>query len=258
MSTDQSPERSNHASEALASVGRLLSQIAAFAVAASSISVLTGWLQASAYYSAIGAPWATSLMSTTDFMRQSWSLMSAVFLSGFTCIQMLMAGTATAKGLKRFCVWTLFIGIALFVPGILPDSWFKPSLVRACSMLAGFAYGIAAGTTLAELVGSLAESSLRWNGYHLSLISFTLTFGLWSAPNYVGRAQADLDGDYRTSSLSMLSLTEDSVSGPDWRLVSMLQGQMLVMTLEPLRENRTFKLVPPSGLMTIYGRASGG
>jgi hypothetical protein len=248
--TTESSANSSKALSAANTVASLLPQIAAAAAGASVLGLFAGWREATAYFSGLGAPWFVASLSPTMLVGRAVGLVGMLGLFAFLSIYNLSLGHATAKGLRRWSIILLVIAMALFVAEMLPDRWISKNTAYVCSMLGALVVAISAGLTIGEVVARLADSGLAWNGYQVWLLYSVVFLGLMQAPDRMGAAKAQLDGDIKNSGLPKIEMSP-ATPGKEWRLVYPLGSQLLVMSLGEKIDAHTFRVVDANAVIEI-------
>ena len=80
---------------------RLFPQVVAALVSLSALGYYIGWREASAYYAALGAPWAVSMLPSVALLQLSADIALFIGLSAFFGFNNLATGHVTAKRLSR-------------------------------------------------------------------------------------------------------------------------------------------------------------
>lgn len=246
------PEREQTLKSASA-VYSLLRHIAGAVVGLSALAYLAGWREASAYYSKLGAPWVLSILSTAQIMQQSIELISVVAIFSFLSVLKLLNKASSADSFRHWSIYMMGGATLLYGGGLALKQWLGPGAAYVCSILAGIMWAISAGLTVGELIGRLTETNLRWESRHLWLVYFAVWCGLFVAPDYMGRAQAEIDSNPK---LSKLPVVNSSVlpSAGQWRLVSTFSGQALLSQLAEKKEDRRFRIIAITDISEIRSR----
>lgn len=250
MSNTAVPNPANSTLRSASVVFGLLPQLAGLVAGLSALALLAGWREASAYYSELGAPWATGMLAPTHFFLLSASIVITIGMFTVLSVYWLTEQLATAT---KLCRWSLIILVpaGIFVLASLdPWHWFSIMTVYLCAV--GYAHLIAAaaGLTVGELIASLAEQEMKWHSYHVWLMYWVVFVGLLQAPDRVGTAKALLDGDLQSSKLPVVSIVAP-VTSRDWRLVTTINGSFLVVALTSMRENRAFRVLGANEIAEI-------
>lgn len=232
---------------------RLLPQFVGILVSVSAVAYFAGLREATAYFSYLGASWAVSLLSSTDIVQRSIPLIYPIAVTIFLVVVGLLDTSATSSGLRRL---SLAIGIAcviaLFVP-LISEPWISPLAAHVSSYIAGVLWAVLAGLGVGQLIARRKEGDTHWQAYHLWMVYLVILYGLWMAPDQMGRSRAELDAHARESLLPRVT----SSQLPDteiWRLVGPLGNQMLVMRPSDEPKHRVFRIVENSDLSEIHRR----
>jgi hypothetical protein len=139
---------------------------------------------------------------------------------------------------------------SLFFSDVLLSKWLSAAQAYFAAFLVAWAYAAAAGLTVAELLGHLKLSDWRMNPTHLGLIYWAIFFGLFTAPDHLGRARAAYHLDPIASSLPVVDLP-GSPPGVKWRLVHVADGRALLVSPAKERQNCTFRVIEAKDLPSI-------
>lgn len=237
--------------EATGSIVGLMPKIAGFVVGFSGLAFFVGWLEASAFYREFGAEWVLPLLSPTQIIRTSTSLISLIVLSTLLSIYGLTQGISSEKGIRRWGF--IFGGLAILTLGasIAVEGRLSLSAVNVFAWGAGALMAIFAGLTIGELVARLATDKLLWGKHHIWLLQYVVVFGLMQAPMIMGRAQSNLKSDPRSSRLPTVTFSSPGVQG-EWRLVGAVGDGLLLVSLASKKESHRFKLASASDISEIF------
>ncbi|HEJ8532332.1 TPA: hypothetical protein SMJ97_002998 [Klebsiella oxytoca] len=225
----------------------LLPQIAGLIVGFTSLAYIIGWSEASSYYSELGAPWATSLLTPTQVMQTSISLISIIAIVTFVSVVGLVEQTAGVKGLRRWSIIFLILAAIAYASSFVLDNRASASVLVIISSIL---WAVSTGTTMGELIGCLALQGIRWGGYEVYLLYFIIFYGLSQAPGVMGKSRAHLVTDSYSTSLPKVTLVGTT---PDmWRLVGPCGDKFLLISLEQEQKGRLFKLVASESITLIH------
>ncbi|HBB2682975.1 TPA: hypothetical protein J9677_002357, partial [Escherichia coli] len=103
MSTNHLPNTDNTL-RATGVVLGLLSQLAGLIVGFTALAYIIGWKEASAYYSELGAPWVTSLLTPTQVMQTSIPLISTIAVVTLISVAELASQNIGVRWLRRWAI----------------------------------------------------------------------------------------------------------------------------------------------------------
>ncbi|MGB4781516.1 hypothetical protein [Candidatus Methylomirabilis sp.] len=244
------PKISNEALKAATSVASLLPQVAAAAAGASVLGLFAGWRDATAYFSSLGASWFMTALTPSMLIQRAAGLMGLLVLFAFLSIYNLTHGAATAKGLRKYSILLVVAATVLFIVPTLAERWVGKQVVYYCSVAGAFASAISAGLTIGEVVARLVDDELAWGGYHVWLLYLAVSFGLMQAPDRMGYARAQVDGDQKTSSLPKVEVVSGAPEKA-WRLVMIAGNQFLLVSLGETPHSHTFRVVDANAISEI-------
>jgi hypothetical protein len=235
---------------ATGSVLGLLPQIAAFSIGFTGLAYITGWRETSAYYRELGAPWATSLLSSAQVMQASIWLIALISTFAFVSVLALVEKNVGQRGLRRWSiVFMVLAAVALALSWALEgrvSASATNSLLTATSLF----YAIAAGTTIGELIACLALQEFKWGGYEVFLLYFVVLYGLSQAPSIMGESRARLATTPTSNTLPTVVLT--GTAPGTWRLVGGCGDKLLLISLSADRQGRKFRLVGPESVEEVH------
>jgi hypothetical protein len=218
-----------------------LPQIGGALAGISALAYVAGRNEAQSYFYELGAPWAFSMMPVSRLVQDSVWLMTTVSLMAFLSLLGLLEKRSTAKTLKRWSLIWAGAAIIAYLPNIVPDGWISPRVAQPLALMTGFFWALSAGLTVGELIATLKDSSLKWGPYHLWLIYFIFLFGLIQAPRAQGSARAAIDSDPKNSALPVIAPVGSS--DESWRLITLIDGKLLLGRLSPNPKDRAFRLL---------------
>ena len=239
---------------ATGSVLGLLPQIGGFAVGFTGLAYITGWRETSAFHRELGAPWATSLLTPAQVMQTSIWLITLISMFAFISVLALVEKNVGQKGLRRWSIFFLGSALIVYFFSLALEGRVSASTTNLLLGATAFFWAIAAGTTVGELVASLALQEFKWGGYEVFLLYFLVLYGLSQAPALMGESRARLAGEPGSNSLPKVTLTGAAPGA--WRLVGACGDKLLLVSLTPDRQGRLFKLVGAESIGEISATGS--
>ena len=236
--------------QAAAAVVRPLLTAASGLVGIAALAYLIGWKETSAYYSAFGAPWITSMLSPSRIAQSSAWVIWITLLFGFTSIYSIAADDATHHGMRKWGIITLSIGLAIGAFDSFEPEWLPFQIKALLLSLAAFLFAVSAGLPIAEVVARFKEDGFRWHSYYLWLFFFVIMLTFHWAPARMGEARARLNMLSETTSLPILSI-KDSTNTKEWRLLEVVEGNAVLVVLGKTRDLDEFRVVPLSELQNV-------
>lgn len=239
------------------SITGLLPKLGGLVAGLSALALFFGWKEASTYYSELGAPWVTGMLSTSKLIQFSASQISAVGIFALISIYLLTQQAVTEKSLRQWTLIILFPALLLLTIGFLPSNWFNFSPTTIYFCLTGFAFlmSIAAGVTIGELIAGLSNNKMAWSKYHFFLMHWVIAYGLFQSADINARATAEFNGNLNNSKLPVVSLVTP-VTGKEWRLVTNIDSSFLVVSLAATKDERTFRILSSSEISGIKSTRS--
>ena len=235
---------------ATGSVLGLLPQIAAFSIGFTGLAYITGWRETSAYYRELGAPWATSLLSSAQVMQASIWLIALISTFSFVSVLALVEKSVGQNGLRRWSIFFLALAAIAFASSWALEGRVSASATNSLLGATSLFYAIAAGTTIGELIACLALREFKWGGYEVFLLYFVVLYGLSQAPTIMGESRARLAAT--PTSISLPSVVVAGAAPGTWRLVGGCGDKLLLISLAADRQGRKFRLVGPESIAEIH------
>lgn len=234
------------------SITGLLPKLGGLVAGLSALALFFGWKEASTYYSELGAPWVTGMLSTSKLIQFSSSQISAVGIFALISIYLLTQQAVTEKSLRRWTLIILLPALLLLTIGFLPSSWFNFSTTTIYSCLTGFVFlmSIAAGISIGELIAGLSNNKMVWSQYHFFLVYWVIWYGLFQSIDINARANAEYNGNLKSSNLPIVFLAVP-VPGKEWRLVTNIDSSFLVVSLAETKGDRVFRILSASEISSI-------
>ncbi|MEQ4902594.1 hypothetical protein [Enterobacter hormaechei] len=235
---------------AAGSVLGLLPQITGLAVGFTGLAYIIGWKESSAYYRELGAPWASSMLTSVQIMQTSISLITIIFAIAFCSFVALLENKAGMKGLRRWSIFFLVLASITYCSSFIFDKHVSSNLLVG---ITGFFWAIATGTTVGELIACLALRELKWSGYEVYLLYFILAFGIFYAPILTGESRAKIDADFTSNRLPTVRLNENKIN--EWKLLGPCGDNFLLITQSTDKKGRLFKVVAAESISEIKATA---
>jgi len=224
----------------------LLPQLAGLVVGLGAVAYVIGWREATAFYNGLGAPWATSLLTTSQVTRSSIWIVSMIGLFFVLSVYMLTQQSTSAKSLRLWSV--LFMGIAaalyivfFFVP---------PAAAGLFAAGMSMCWSCSTGLTLGELVASLATSKMQWHAYHVYLLYFVVTFGLVFVSDTLGSLRAKTILETRGARLAEVKIN-GQINDSNWRLVAPVGSELLVVSFPGNSDKHKFVITAVRNVNSI-------
>jgi hypothetical protein len=146
------------------------------------------------------------------------------------------------------CVAILLVAIFL---QFAATSWLSATKAYVAAFAGGWLFAIAAGITIIELIVRLRLANWEFQKHALvMLISWAILVGLFIAPDQTGRARAEYHLDATATPLPVVDLPGSS---PElkWRLVHIIDGRALLISVAKERQNSTFRVIEAKDLPNI-------
>ena len=257
MKKSDIPETIHETVKTTDSITGLLPKLGGLAAGLSALAMFFGWKEASTYYSELGAPWVTGMLSTSKLIQFSASQISAIGGFALLSIYFITQNAVTERSLRRWGLIALAPGILLLICGLLPSNWFNfsPKAIFFCLTGASFLMATSAGITIGELIASLSNKKMVWSQYHFFLVHWVIAYGLLVSTDINARATAEFNGNLKNSKLPIVSLVTP-ITGKEWRLVTDIDNSFLVVSLAEKKEERVFRILNASEISSIKSTSS--
>ena len=166
MSTNHLPNADNTLRATGVVVG-LLSQLAGLIVGFTALAYIIGWKEASAYYSELGAPWVTSLLTPAQEIQTSIPLISTIADVTLISVAGLVSQHIGVRGLRR---WAFIFIILATITYLLSLAMDNRTSVTVLIFISSMLWAVSTGATIGELIGCLALKEIKWGGYEVSVL----------------------------------------------------------------------------------------
>lgn len=235
---------------ASAALGVRLAQVTGFAAGLVTIGLLVGWRELSSYYATLGAPWVIETLPPSRFVHAAAGLLGAITVAALVSIYLLSQRQANARGLRRWSIAAGLVACVLLAASTLPQEHVSLSTSHLLSSLSSTVFALSVGLAVGELVALLADQGLKWNSYMVSVVQFVVLFGIFLAPSQVGTSRAKMHLDPASSTLPTIAAAQ--LPGTrQWRLVAVLDGTALLITLPASNQKPAFRYVAPTEISEI-------
>lgn len=232
-----------NSTKSVTTIVRLLPQVVAALVSLSALGYFIGWGEASVYYATLGAPWAISMLPPFALLQLSASIILMMVMFGFVAF---MIGIPV-KALGWITAVILFAALALL---FVPPGRLSTDKVYVAAEIGGYLYAAAAGLAIVELVGLLKLANWSFQKRHFHLVYIAILFGLFVAPQQLGRARAEYHLDPSSTALPAVDLP-GSPTDLKWRLVHIIDGRALLISPAKERQNSAFRVIEAKDLPSI-------
>lgn len=243
METDTKP--SQPAIESAANLFSVSTKLAGGAVLFTGLAYLVGWQRMQSYYSKIGASWAVSLLSPNQMILEAVPLLIPFFAFALLSLGRLLSDNGATERLERWSLVTTALGSAASLASLFLASLIGPTSACVLAYVSCIVIFVSAGLQVGELIGRFADAEMKWASRHVTLVHSVIFAGLLTGPIVIGQAQAIKDTTPKASSLA----TVKTSNGEQWRLISPLSGQLLLVQLG--EKGNAFKLFQPSEIAAI-------
>jgi hypothetical protein len=257
MKKNEMPDKTNDTAKTSDPIAGLLPKLGGLLAGLSALALFFGWKEATIYYSELGAPWVTGMLSTAKLVQFSAVQISAIGIFALFSIFLITQQAATEKSLRKWSLIILFSAVLIFIVRFLPSSWFNFSPTTIYLMLTGAAFlmSIAAGVTIGELIAGLSDKKMVWGKHHFFLLQWVIGYGVLLSADINARATAEINGDLKNSNLPIVSLAMP-ITGKEWRLVTNIDSSFLVVSLAETKEDRVFRILNASDISSIKSTRS--
>jgi hypothetical protein len=238
--------------EALKQFGSFLPNAAGIFFALTGLGYFAGWREATAYYTAIGAPWIVSSLPAFSFLVLSAEMMVSIGLLAFLVLHHISRWKSSTKYVTWGSASLLIVGSAFtLAPIILPSSWFSPSLVWTFEQThARLMFG-GTGLMLGEAILQFRKNNLQWSpaiAYTIYLFSF---YGLYVTPADIGAARARFHLNAGADTLPVVAAEILGNTNERWHLVTLI-GQSALLVEMSMNNSPSFRLIESKDIRSIH------
>lgn len=212
------------------------------------LAYVIGLRETQSYFSAVGAPWVTSLLSPAQIMQSSawiWVIAGWFVVSSVISI----VNGATPKLLRRQSIASIVVGA---VPLILAafDLPADPQMRALLAVAGAVMFATSAAYTIGEVIALYKEQGLRWSGYQLYLLLFSCGMAFMFAPDRMGVASAQLATQQQTTGLPVAELASDD-SKQEWHLLAVAENNAVLVYLTPEIGQNRFRVVALTDIRSV-------
>jgi hypothetical protein len=223
-------------------------------VSISALGYFAGWKEATAYYSALGAPWAISMLAPQSLLQLSATTIIAVVLSAFLSLQILIDSKASLRRIDWFCGLVLLLSAICILGAQGQLGNISSNGAYALASVGATLCAVAAGVTLTQLHFTLQRQpeGTKLQSGHLWLVYWFVLPALFIAPDRLGNARARLDSDVALSRLPNVTLPQNVSQHRDWRFIH-LSGDKALLLRWDAATKRSSKIVDAKDLEYVAG-----
>lgn len=191
------------------------------------------------------------MQSTNDLIRVSVGIASVMGFVTLISMFWLTEKQTTRKHLAWWSIAASGLGAVFFAVQLLPLSWLTLRMAYSSTIVGAYLIAVSAGFTVGEMIAHFAERGSTWDTHSFWLLYFLILVGFMQAPRVLGTATAQLDGDYKSSRLPVVTLASPQ-PGREWRLVRTLDGSFLVVSLAAQSQDRVFRVLDANEITEIH------
>ncbi len=233
----------------------LLPKAVSTIVSLSALGYFVGWKETQAYYTSIGASWATASVPPLILLQQSANTIVAIIFGAFYSLVLLNDNKITTRKLSWACAIFLLASSVCLIASQGTFGQLQSTDAYTFATIGSMLCAVAAGMTVAELYGNTKAIQASLSSGHLWLIYWIVLPGLFWAPERLGQAQSLRDMDLTNSPLPFVAV-ESTQPASAWRLVQLLQDKALLVKLDAKEGQRQFRVVEVKDIQSIAATSS--
>ncbi|WP_156116636.1 hypothetical protein [Massilia sp. 9096] len=210
----------------------------------------SGWREADAYYSTLGAQWVVSSLPPFAFLVLSAGTITTILMCSFIALQLI----STKKVSGRFVA---FAGLAIvllalvsqFSYKLLPARFNTPATAWEFEQAHASLLAVAAGIFLAEAVSKFQRAKQEWSHAVVYTMYLALLYGLDQGPADHGRDRARY---YLSTSCEDLpiAVTNESVQ-MKWRLIDLVGQNALLIQIPITGKHPIFRMIQTKDIIEL-------
>ncbi|MGB8295605.1 MAG: hypothetical protein WCG85_09285 [Polyangia bacterium] len=233
---------------ALGSMFGVLPQLGGAALGIVTIGYFIGWKSASSYYGAFGAEWITSLLSPSELLQQSYTVLSGI-VSGILAT-MLVAVNGAWRWIQGADIVTSLVGTVLLFVALGLDGCMRMSSSAHFAIAASFLLSFSLSSAIVLHAYAIRDKDRQVISGALQLGYFLWFFAAYQIPTLSGKPRGQLAADPDTSTLAVVT-----VGGEDWRLLLARSDRLVLAKIEKGKQ-RIIRIVPVEKVDRIQARLS--
>lgn len=239
-----------------AEIAKTVPKIASALLSLSALGIFVGWRDASAYFNAIGAPWAAQGLSATTLLQSSSGPIAIFAIIAYLSVTYLANSIATTRNINRATLISLILSFVFFLPTLYNPIGISSKLVYGFATAAALLIFVSAGLTFAELIAHFRDTGSKFRPSHLWLVYWVVFYGLLQAPERIGQARAEYHLDVKSEALPIV-VRLGTPPSEVWRLVYLTDGKALLMLVSQKREKTIFRIVEAKDILSISSTLRG-
>ena len=211
------------------------------------IGYFVGWKTASAYYDAFGAEWVTSLLSPSELLQRSYTVLSGIITGLLGTMLYAVDGTWKKKWIEGADIVTSVLGVLLLCVAFGLDGCVRPTKAVPVAMAASFLLSSSISFSVAVHAYAIRDKDRKIGARSLRIVYLLWCFAAYQIPMLSGKPQGQLAADPETSSLPVVS-----VGGETWRLLLARPERLVLARLEK-GKRPVIRFVPVEKVERIQG-----
>jgi hypothetical protein len=227
-----------------------LTRIGGVAVVLYALMYYLGWAEQLAYYNTFGCSWVVSMLPISALLQAALPGVATFAMFGLLTAHMVAKSAQTLQSLSRLANVSLWVANGVPLLTDMLSHFLSPWVAYLIAVIDGFVFTAGLGFLVGELVVTFQATSLTWGHRHIWLVYMIAFVGLWLQPLHVGETLANYEGDSGASPLPKVFI-QGTARSEEWRLVSGLDDEMLVVRLAAHPQGRTFRLVKPEQIDAV-------
>ncbi len=214
------------------------------------IGYFIGWKTASTYYAVFGAEWITSLLSPTELLQQSYTVLSGI-VSGILAMMLFAVNGTFSKGFIETAdiVTSLVAAVLLFVALGL-DGCTRITSSAYITLAASFLISFSLSSSVVLHAYAIRDKDRRVISGGLQLGYFLWFLAAYQLPMLSGQPRGQLAMDPETSNLAVVT-----IGGEEWRLL-LARADRLVLAKLVKGKQPIIRIVPIEKVESIQSRES--
>jgi hypothetical protein len=209
---------------ALGSMFGVLPQLGGAVLGIVTIGYFIGWKSASSYYGAFGAEWITSLLSPSELLQQSYTVLSGIASGILATMLVAVNGAWSKRWIQGADIVTSLVGTVLLFVALGLDGCMRIRSSAYFAIAASFLLSFSLSSAIVLHAYAIRDKDRQVISGALQLGYFPWFFAAYQIPTLSGRPRGQLAADPDTSTLAVVT-----VNGEDWRLL-LARSDRLVLT----------------------------
>jgi hypothetical protein len=234
--------------KAFHSVVASLPQLGGMVIGLVAVGYFVGWKASCAYYGAFGAEWVASLLSPSELLQQSYTVLSGIVSGVLGTMLVTLDRLWSKKLIQRIDLVIAVLGFLLLIVASCLDGCHAETSAAYVTLSASFLWSFSISSSIVLHVYAIRDNERQPESTFLRLGYLLWFFVAYQMPTYDGRPRGQLAADPQSSNLPFVT-----TGGETWRLLLARQERLILVRLEK-GKMPVIRIVPIEKVDSIQAR----